>query len=227
MLCEKIYLDVIDGCEALVFVSLASVGAGEPINVDNIAISPEARALLHARLQRDCPTLMMSRHYGDFKLRGYGNWEHGTLSFKPEVSENGLHVRTLREGDVLRLIVGDGCRREAIDYMVPCDNGELKSLDLCAGIDENALWERYFAAMRECGEEPTADVEGIRKTPTAFLTEAQMATVKRDYAQRCDQYDANEWHYHGDFLREKIFGEITTYYCKCSTDIKKICGILC
>lgn len=228
MLYGKIYLDTIDGREALVFVSLAVKGWYKTTlaeNVDNIAISPEARAVLAARLERDSATRKLERYFGDFKLNGASEWEHGSFSFAPDTEENGLRIRTLYESDILSLCVGGGVKHEVIDYMIPCDNDYLKALDLHASFDENTLWERHFTALRERGEEQTTDAETIKKTPTAFLTEAQRDTIKQDYRHRCDRYDSTDWHYHGAFLEDKIIREVMACYCKKCTDIESICGI--
>ena len=228
MLYGKIYLDMIEGREALVFVSLAVRGwykSTIAACVDHIAISPEARAALAARLERGSATLKLERYFGDFKLNGDSEWEHGSFSFEPDTEENGLRIRTLYESDIFSLCVEGGVKHEVIDYMIPCDNDYLRALDLHASIDENTLWERHFAAMRERGEVPGTDTETIKKTPTAFLSEAQRDTMKQDYRHRCSLYDSTDWHYHGAFLEDKIIREVMACYCKKCTDIESICGI--
>ena len=227
MLYGKIYLDTVDGREAIVFNSL-KVDVGQKYEaeyVDNIAICQEARELLSMRLKHDHPKLKVERFFGDFELTGGSDWEHGSFHFKPETEENGVLIRTLREDDVLVLSLKHGIKLDGIDYMIPCDNDYLKTLDLHDSIDPAMLWERHFAAMVERGEEPATDTETIKKTPAKYLTAAQKSIIKQHYRHRLDSYDSQEWHDHGDFLLEKILGEITTCYRKSWREIKSICGI--
>ena len=227
MLYGKIYLDTIDGREALIFASLIvpSDEAPRAECVDYIAISPEAREVFAARLRRDCPTLKLERYRGDLELYRGAEWEHGYFSFKEENSKDGIKTRALFEKDPLSLCVAHGSFREALGYMVPCDNEALKAMDLREHIDENALWSTYFTEKRARGEELGCDPATIKRTPLAFFTEEQKATVKADYHHHCGRYDSQEWHYHGDFIEDKIVDELMVTYGKSDAAIRALCRI--
>ncbi|MBO7293210.1 MAG: hypothetical protein J6V07_04675, partial [Clostridia bacterium] len=176
MLYGKIYLDKDEsGQEMLVFAALAAEGAeaASALSADYTAISPEAKTLLLARINRS--DRVVSRYSGDFEFYSEeDSWDHGYYRFVARDEVDGVRHRTLQDGDpFLLMLARGGCRRAVLDYMVPCDNETLKSLDLTKRIDEGELWERYFAAMRARGEEPACDTDTIRRTPTAFLTDAQ------------------------------------------------------
>ena len=227
MLYGKIYLDNVDGREALVFTSLIVTGEESCLAecVDYIAISPEAREVFTARLRRDCPTLRLDRHLGAFELYGSAAWEHGYFSFKATSAEDGLRMRTLFESDILSLCLARGSRREVLDYMVPCDNDTLKALDLRERVDENMLWEAYFKKKRAIGEAPGCDADTIKKTPLAFLTEAQAAAIESEYRRLCGQYTDQEWRYHADLIGFRISTELMEKYCKSNAAIRGICHI--
>lgn len=226
MLYGKIYLDKDkDGHDMLVFVSLTGDGINEcrACMVDYIAISPEAKEALLARLERDDPRLKLDRIFGDFELNGDDGGERGCFSFKATHAENGQKYRMLREGDVLSLSLKNGSRREVLDYMIPCDNAYLKALDLTASVDENTLWERHFTAMRLRGEQLGCDAEDIKKTPSAFMTDAQKETVRQAYRTECAWYSEQEWHVHGDYLEDRIVRELMVRFLKSSPVIKALC----
>ena len=221
MLYGKIYFDVIDGQETIVFTSLSSDEEYRAKDVDRIAISPEARELLLSCF--NAPEMKPVPFFGDFEFIGGNGREHGSFFFKPTTEENGLMHRMLRKGDPFVVICRCGHSRNVIHYMIPCDNAYLKELNLLTSVDEDTLWERHFAAMRARGEEPGCDADTIKRTPTEFLTEAQKDIIRKDYRYRCDGYSSQEWHIHGDFLEDKIIGEITVAYCKGRADIEGIC----
>lgn len=227
MLYGKIYLDKDENeRDMLVFVSLAGddIDESRASMVDYIAISPEAKAVFSARLERGNPMLKLGRYFGDFALIGDDGWEHGSFHFEADQEKNGQKHRTLREGDMLSLSVEHGCRRDVLNYMIPCGNDYLKVLDLMASVDENTLWERHFAAMRSRGEEIGCDAEDIRKTPPAFMTDAQKATVRQAYRAECDRYNAQEWHDHGDYLEDRIVRELMLRFLKNGPVIEELCN---
>ena len=226
MLYAKIYLDKDkDGQDMLVFTSLSAKGieANRACMVDYIAISPEAKAYFLTRLGR--ADRVMSRYSGDFELFGEDDsWEHGYFHFVSHDEKNGLQYRTLRDDAPLLVRLTNGCRRAVLDYMIPCENEQLKTLDLAQEIDEGTLWQRHFTAMRERGEEPACDVETVAKTPTAFLTEAQREVIRRDYRARCEE--VGEYHLcrNTEAALDLIIGELMKRYKKNGAEIARILG---
>lgn len=225
MLYGKIYLEKdTDGQDMLVFVARTTtmgVEAARACMVDYIAISPEAKAALLARLCR--PDRVMSRYSGDFELFGEDDsWDLGSFRFVAHNEKNGLRYRTLRDDAPLLVKLSNGCRRAVLEYMIPCENEVLRSLDLAEGIDENTLWERHFAAMRERGEEPAADADTIKKTPLLFLTEAQRALIRSDYAERCEQIGEYHLYHNEEAALDLIIGELMRIYKKNGSDISAI-----
>lgn len=222
MLRGKIYLDKDnEGGNMLVFVHLVEeydVGA-----VDYIAISPEAKALF---LQMLSGSLRQPKlYFGDFEFQGDDGWEHGWFYFEGEASENGLKTRTLSEGEEFSVKVKNGYRKKILDYMIPSDNEFLKALDLTASVDENTLWQIYYNAMRERGEEPDCDTETIKKTPPDFLTDAQKEFIKRDYRSRCDEFDTYSLHNNEEAIDDLIVRELMKIYSKNGAVIEQIAGI--
>ena len=225
MLYGKIYLDRDDsGRDLLVFVSLA---AESPIErqatecVDYIAISPEAKELLLAKI--NAPERKLSRLFGDFLLYGNDGWEHGYFSFRERSVEGGQRYRTLGIDEPISLKLRDhGCRRAVLEYMIPCDNELLKSLDLGESIDENTLWDRHFAAMRERGELLSADTATIKKTPLAYLTGEQKELIRRDFEHRFNSYDAYHRINSTDEVMALVVAELTLNYSKSPSEIEEI-----
>ena len=228
MLYGKIYLDKDKGGqEMLAFAALAVKGAEESraFSVDHIAISPEARAALLARINRS--DRVVSRYSGDFELYGDDDsWEHGSFRFVAHDERDGVRYRTLRDSDPLLLMLSKGgCRRAVLDYMVPCENETLKRLDLTERLDEGELWARHFAAMRARGEEPAADTDTIRRTPTAFLTDAQREVIRREYDERCEEVGDYHMHKNTEAATDLVVGELMKLYRKSGPDISAIVGL--
>ena len=228
MLYGKIYLDKdADGQEMLAFAALAATGAeaSRALSVDHIAISPEARTALLARINRD--DRIASRYSGDFELYGDDDsWEHGSFRFVAHSEAEGVRYRALRDSDPFLLMLSrGGCRRAVLDYMIPCDNETLKHLDLAERIDEARLWERYFAAMRERGEEPACDTDTIRRTPTAFLTDAQREVIRREFGERCEEFGDYHMYKNTEEATDLIVGELMKLYMKSGPDISAILGL--
>ena len=90
----------------------------------------------------------------------------------------------------------------------------LKGLDITSPIDETVLLDAYYGAMKARGEEPACDEDTIRKTPIRYLTEAQKNVIRTEYRQMINCYDAQEGHDNGDFLDDKIKGELIKKYLK-------------
>ena len=103
---------------------------------------------------------------------------------------------------------------EPLEYMTPCENEMLKGLDITEPIDETVPLDAYYGAMRARGEEPACDEDTIRKTPLRYLTEAQKEVIRAEYKKMINRYDSQEWHYNGDFLDDKIKGELIEKYHK-------------
>lgn len=228
MLYGKIYLDKDeDGQEMLAFAALAAEGAeaSRALSADYTAISPEAKTLLLARINRS--DRVLSRYSGDFEFYSEeDSWDHGYYRFVARDEVDGVRYRTLRDGDpfLLRLARG-GCRRAVLDYMVPCDNETLRSLDLRGRIDEGELWARYFADMRARGEEPACDTDTIRRTPTAFLTAAQREVIRREYEERCEDFGEYHMHKNAEEANDLIVGELTRLYLKSYSAVSAIVGL--
>lgn len=223
MLYGKIYLDH-DPTEGdiLVFVSLAVEGAeaSRAETVDYIAISPEARESLLLKLNH--PDRRMMHYSGSFELFGDDDGDHGVFRFRESEVKGGLRYRTLKESEPISVKVFRGCRRSVLTYMVPCDNATLKELDLSERIDENILWERYYAVMRGRGETPACDTESIKRTPPAFLTEEQKDVIRRDYREKYDGFTEADKRYHADIVDERILRELRQTYAKHAFVIEQI-----
>lgn len=222
MLRGKIYLDKDkDGRNILVFVHLKEeydIGA-----VDYIAISPEAKALFLKMLggTERKPKL----YFGDFEFVGDDGWEHGWFRFKEKKIENGLKISTLCEGEEFSVKVKNGYRKNILDYMIPCDNAILKETDINTSVDENTLWNAFYAAMRERGEEPVCDTETIKKTPPDFLCDAQKELIRRDYRSRYEEFGTYDMHNNAEAIDDIIVRELMKIYCKRANVIERIVGI--
>lgn len=228
MLYGKIYLDKDkDGQDMLVFAALAAEGAeaSRALSVDYTAISPEAKTLLLARINRS--DRVVSRYSGDFEFYSEeDSWDHGYYRFVARDEVDGVRYRTLNDSDpFLLMLARGGCRRAVLGYMVPCDNETLKALDLKGRIDEGELWARYFAAMRARGEEPACDTDTIRRTPTAFLTNAQREVIRREYEEKCEEIGEYHMYKNTEEANDLIVGELTRLYMKCGPDISTIVGL--
>ena len=106
--------------------------------------------------------------------------------------------------------------------MTPAKNDLLREMDMKAPCTRKELLDLYYAERRERGEETGCDIETIRRTPLAYLTEEQRAVIKREYHTDCDHYDSQDWHYHGDFIYEKIVSELGARFRKSYGEIEAI-----
>ena len=183
------------------------------IGVEQVAISPEAKELFTEMLN-DESLCRFNPYSPAFELRGYSQSQYGLdtgmFAFVPENIENNGTTRTLRRGKPFTAKFGYS--KSAFEYMVTCDNETLKSLELTDPVDETTLLDAYYAAIRERGEELATDIETIRKTPVAYMTEAQKDVIRADYRRMINSYDSQEWHDNGDFLDDKIESEIIQKY---------------
>ncbi len=220
MLYGKIYVDWdMGGQRILVFSALAASGieARRAEAVEHIAISPEARAVLLARLDRS--DTEFSRYSGEFEFFGDDETgERGAFRFMAKDEKNGIRSRVLREDERLTVMLAPSCRRAVLDYMIPCDNETLKELALSDRIDEATLWEAHFSALFSCGEEPACDAETIRRTPAAYLTEAQREAIRREFHARCEAADGDEG------AIESIIDSLIPDYLKSGPELSAILG---
>ena len=185
------------------------------IGVEQVAISPEAKEFFLSLLNDESTHEEMPYgHSGDFDMMGCYDTEHGWNSGKfaycpPEI-QNGDTRKILRRGD--RFTVECVFSQEPLDYMTPALNETLKKLDLTSPAEEKPLLDAYYADMRARAGEPDTDIETIRKTPVAYMTEAQKNVIREDYRARINSYNSQEWHDNGDFLADKIETEIIKKY---------------
>ncbi|MBR2370499.1 MAG: hypothetical protein IKA82_00615 [Clostridia bacterium] len=163
-----------------------------------IAISPEAKSLFRARLE-DMSSFDVKKYDGDFEMF---DRDGGVFVFRP--NEHGQMRRELLADERFTLCAEHGFAPQILDYMVPCDNDTLKSLDITTPIDETPMLEAYYTAKRALGEELGCDPDTISRTPFKFLTEEQKQRIKKEYHTDCDHFDSCDWHYHGDFIYDKI-----------------------
>lgn len=199
------------------FVEMTSV-----IGVEQVAISPEAKEFFLSLLNDESTHEKMPYgHSGDFAMRGCYDtehgWDSGEFAYCPPKIENGDTRKTLRRTD--RFTVECVFSQGPLDYMTPCLNEMLKTLDLTEPVDETVLLDAYYAAMRARGEELACDVDTIRRTPLRYLTEAQKAVIREEYKERCSRYSSQEWndrsdYDHGEFLEDKIRSELIKKYRK-------------
>ena len=187
------------------------------IGVEQVAISPEAKAFFLELLNDESThTQMPYRQNGNFEMSGcyrtqYG-WDSGQFSFRPPQIDEGNTKKTLRRGE--HFTVDCFFSKEPLEYMTLCLNEDLQNLDLSSPADEAPLLDSYYTTMREKGEELSCDVDTIRRTPVRYLTDEQKDVIKKDYRERINRYDSQEWHDHGDFLDDKIIGELLEKYLK-------------
>ena len=221
MLYGKIYVDWdMGGQRILVFSALSAsdVEARRAETVEHIAISPEARAALLARLDRS--DTEFSRYGGEFEFFGNDKTgERGSFRFVARDGQNGIRSRVLREDEPLTVMLAPSCRRAVLDYMIPCDNETLKELALRDAIDEAVLWEDYFSALRSRGEEIACDMKTIRRTPAAYLTEAQSEAIRREFHARCEKSEAC-----GEDAIERIIDSLIPDYLKSGPELSAIVG---
>lgn len=195
------------------------------IGVEQVAISPEAKELFIEMLN-DNDLCKYNMHFVDFELCGYSlgqyGWNTGIFSFTPNDIKSGDTVRTLRRGEHFTAKFGNA--EDAFEYMIICDNEALKNLALDEPADETELLDRYYAEMRAKYGEPACDADTICKTPFKYLTEAQKNVIREDYRRMVNSYDSQDWHDHGDFLDDKIMGELISKYFKSGKEIDIITG---
>ena len=224
MLYGKIYLDKTEnGQSALNFVSLSlsKEDATDTTKVEYIAISNEAKTAFINMLDGD--NKYLGGIFADFELYGDNSGcAHGYFWFKEDKIENGLRFKTLNLNATLKIKTFKGLRRDVFNYMIPCDNEVLKTLDLNAKIDENALWQSYFNSLKEKGVTLTADVETIIKTPYNFLTNEQKTAIKNDYYDAFNSYDIYHQNNNAEEISEIIIGELITKYKKRKTEVEFI-----
>ncbi|MBQ8356601.1 MAG: hypothetical protein IJX39_02210 [Clostridia bacterium] len=190
------------------------------IGVEQVAISAEAKAFFLSLLEDNNFCQKMS--YGndsDFEMHGccqsrYG-WESGDFAFCPPKINAGETRKTLRAGE--NFTIDWIFSTTPLEYMTPCDNEILKSLDLPA--DEKPLLDAYYAKMRERGEELGCDEDTIRKTPLRYLTEDQKEVLRAEYRRLASSYDKQEWNESRDYdhaamLEDKIREAIIKKYGK-------------
>ena len=187
------------------------------IDVENVAISAEAKELFSSMLN-DKSVCEQTAYgiKGDFTVRGcywgqYG-WDGGEFAYCPPEIRNGITAKMLRKGE--HFTVTCVFSAKPLEYMTPCDNEMLKSLDISEPIDETVILDAYYGAMRAEGKELSCDVDTIRKTDVRYLTEEQKEVIRSEYRSMMNRYDAQEWHYNGELLDDKIREELIRKYHK-------------
>ena len=212
----------------------------------HVAISPEARALFRARLtDKDACSVIYEFQAQDFEIGGYGYFCFMPDAIRAVVDKKGKfadfptpedcvgirHLRADAHFEVYNARVWFD--PDALNGMIEADNDFLKMLDLSADFDVNILYRINFQKQKEYYErkrreegEPPCDAETIRETPSAFLTDAQRAAVKKSYRAWLDRYDSQEWHDHGDFLyAERILPALSEEFNKSFAEIEGICEV--
>ena len=193
----------------------------------NIVISPEAREAFLARLYAKDGFDVTRYGAGDFQIHGckresYGGWDPGRFAFRPDKDEAYPLRRILGANDRFVLSADRGINFDVFNYMTEAENAFLKTLDLSEPITKDVLFEWYFSELAARGEEPPVTVEAIRKIPARFLTEAQKKQIRREYRNDCNHYDSQDWHYHADFIYNKIVSDLAERFNKSFTEIEKI-----
>lgn len=196
------------------------------IGVEQVAISPEAKELFTEMLNDESTHKKMPYgHSSDFAMLGCYNteygWDSGKFAYHPQEIQNGDTRKTLRRTD--RFTVEYVFSQEPLDYMMPCLNEMLKSLDLTAPADEKPLLDAYYSEMRARGEELGCDVDTIHKTPLRYLTEEQKEVIRAEYRRMVAAYDSQEWNESRDYdhaamLEAKIGEAIIKKYGKIIRD---------
>jgi len=197
------------------------------IYAGNIAISPEARAAFMARFNDKTSYDVIRYGDGDFQMSGcqretHGGFDPGRFAFRPDEGEHYPRRRSLGINERFVLSVDGGLSFSVFDYMTEADNELLKNLDLSEPLDDSVIHQKRLDDLRAKGEEPPVTVEAIRKTPLRFLTDAQKAKIKREYHNDCDRYDSQDWHYHGDFIYDKIVSDLAERFNKSFIEIEAI-----
>lgn len=102
-------------------------------DVTHIAISPEAKAVLAARLA-DTNSYTTVFFDGDFEMIGCRDtqhgWDSGMFAFKPLPDTAGQTKRILHLDEPFTITTQVGFSPAALDYMTLCENTVLKTLDL-------------------------------------------------------------------------------------------------
>ena len=102
-------------------------------DVSHIAISPEAKAVLSARLA-DKDSYTTALFDGDFEMIGCRDsqhgWDSGMFAFKPLPEKEGQTKRILYVDEPFILITQVGFSPNALDYMTLLPNDTVKTLDL-------------------------------------------------------------------------------------------------
>ena len=184
--------------------------------MENVAISPEAKSAFQRRLG-DSDAFDKKMLFADFEIT---RRDFGEFSFTPNKNEK--YRRTLSEAERFSVGIRNGFARDALNDMTPAENGRLKELDLTEPVDENIFLEEYYRQKREKGEELGCDTDTIRKTPLRYMTDEQAALIRNQYRAECDGYSADDWHYHGDFIYDKIITELAEKFRKTYCGIQKI-----
>ncbi len=192
------------------------------IGVAQAAISPEAKEFFLSLLNDESTHEKMPYGIsGDFAMQGCYDtecgWDSGNFAYCPPKIKNGDTRKILRRGD--RFTVECVFSQRPLDYMTPCFNETLKSLDLTAPLDEKPLLDAYYAEMRKRGDEIGCDVDTIHKTPLRYLTEEQKEVIRAEYRRMVAAYDSQEWNESRDYdhaamLEDKIRETIIKKYGK-------------
>ena len=151
-----------------------------------------------------------------------GGFGHGYFTFKETKIENGLKYKTLTEGDLLRIKIINGYSRKVFDYMVPCDNETLKTLNLTENIDENLIWQKYYDNLSKNNVLIGNDVETIKKTPPNFLTNTQKEVIKSEYISRFNEFDVYHRNNNANEVDDIIINELAVTFLKGHAVIKSI-----
>lgn len=179
----------------------------------NVAISREAKEKLLYKINNESKA---SRFNGNFKFY------KESIFYSPNPLVEGQTKCVLAQGELLEVEVGDGISLECIERMIFLENETLIKLDISAPVDETQLLNDYYNNRRERGLDVACDAETIRYLPMQYLTVEQRAFIKTYYKNFCDGYDSNDWHYHGDFIYDKIIGEMAKHFSKCYSEIEQI-----
>ena len=194
------------------------VGETKVNGVNWVAISPEAKALFIEMMKDEdaCTTAWPIQHFRfTYYCRGEHGLDEGSFYFVPLNVKQGNTSRRLRRGE--KFTVNHKVGEDYFDYMIPCENERLKSLDLPA--DETPLLDAYYAEMRAKGEELGCDEATIRKTPMKYLTDAQREVIREEYRRLAAGYSEQEWNESRDYdhaalLEDKIKEAIMAKYWK-------------
>ncbi len=226
MIYAKIYLDKdAEGREVLVFESVPKSQSGCYVisfattvcGIEHVAISPEAKERLAAMLD-DRSRFTPKRYSGNIGIsEEHFYFEHYAADAVPK-------RLTLPTDSPFTVCVERGWAPKALAYMTVAKNDDLRELDLNEPIERKALLDLYYAEKRALGEETGCDLETIRRTPFAYMTKEQMAVIKREYHTDCDHYDSQDWHYHGDFVYDKIITDLAERFRKTYLEIEAIIG---